>query len=150
MAQSLISVLIHIVFSTKNRAAYLDDEISPELYLYIAKILQNNNWQSLRIGGTTDHIHILCVMGKNLTLSKIVEEIKTSSSKWIKTKDQKYKAFYWQAGYGVFSVSLSLKDKVCEYIDNQKQHHQKTTFMDEFYVLLKKHNLDIDSRYPLD
>ena len=105
MAQSLISVLIHIVFSTKNRAAYLDDEISPELYLYIAKILQNHNWQSLRIGGMTDHIHILCVLGKNLTLSKIIEEIKTNSSKWIKTKGEKYQEFYWQ-----FVTILTIKN----------------------------------------
>ena len=150
MAQSLISSLFHIVFGTKNRVAYLDDEINHELYLYIAKILQNNNCQPLRIGGTADHIHILCDTAKNITLSKIIEEIKTSSSKWIKGKHPKYKKFYWQAGYGAFTVSLSLKDKVCNYINKQKQHHQKITFTDEFYELIKKHKLKIDSRYPLD
>ena len=125
MAQSLVSSIFHIVFGTKNRVAYLDDEISPELYLYIAKILQNHNCHSLRIGGMADHIHIFCALAKNITLSKIIEEVKTSPSKWVKTKDPKYKDFYWQAGYGAFSVSLSLKDQVCSYINNQKQHHHE-------------------------
>ena len=150
MAQSLTSLLAHIVFSTKNRITYLDDEINHELYLYIAKILQNHNCQSLRIGGTEDHIHILCVMAKNLSIGKIVEEIKIGSSKWIKTKGLKYKEFYWQPGYGAFSVSSSHRNIVCDYINNQKQHHQKITFIDEFYSLLKKYNIEIDNRYSLD
>ena len=94
MSQSLTNLLTHIIFGTKNRIQYIDDEINHELYLYIAKILQNHNCQSLRIGGTEDHIHILCIISKNLSIGKIVEEIKTSSSKWIKTKNQKYREFY--------------------------------------------------------
>jgi putative transposase len=150
MAQSLTSLLTHIVFGTKNKITYLDDEINHELYLYIAKILQNHNCQSLRIGGTDDHIHILCIIAKNLSVGKIVEEIKTSSSKWIKTKGLKYQEFYWQPGYGAFSVSSSHRDIVCDYISNQKQHHKKITFIDEFYSLLKKYNVEIDNRYSLD
>ena len=134
----------------KTKTTCLDDGINHELYLYIAKILQNHNCQSLRIGGTEDHIHVLCVMAKNLSIGKIVEEIKTSSSKWIKTKGMKYQEFYWQPGYGAFSVSSSHRDIVCDYISNQKQHHQKITFIDEFYSLLKKHNVEIDNRYSLD
>ena len=150
MAQSLTSLLAHIVFGTKNRIPYLDDEINHELYLYIAKILQNHNCQSLRIGGTKDHIHILCVIAKNLSIGKVVEEIKTSSSKWIKTKGIKYQEFYWQPGYGAFSVSSSHRDIVCDYISNQKQHHQKRTFIEEFHGLLKKHQIVVDSRYSID
>jgi len=150
VAQSLTSLLIHIIFGTKNRTPYLDDEINQELYLYIAKILQNHNCQSLRIGGTDDHIHVLCVIAKNLSVGKIVEEIKTSSSKWVKTKGLKYQEFYWQPGYGAFSVSSSHRDIVCKYISNQKQHHQKITFIDEFCSLLKKYNVEIDNRYSLD
>jgi len=150
MAQSLTNLLAHIVFGTKNRIPYLDDEINHELYLSIAKILQNHNCQSLRIGGTEDHIHVLCVLAKNLSVGKIVEEIKTSSSKWIKTKGKKYQEFYWQPGYSAFSVSSSQRDVVCNYVSNQKQHHQKITFIDEFYSLLKKHNVEIDNRYSLD
>jgi hypothetical protein len=89
-------------------------------------------------------------MAKNLSIGKIVEEIKTGSSKWIKTKGIKYQEFYWQPGYGVFSVSSSHRDIVCDYVSNQKQHHQKLTFIDEFYILLKKHNVEIDNRYSLD
>ena len=149
MAQSLTSLLVHIVFGTKNRIPYLDDEINHELYLYVAKILQNHNCRSLRIGGTEDHIHVFCVVTKNLSIGKIVEEIKTSSSKWIKTKGTKYQEFYWQPGYGAFSVSSSHRDIVYDYVGNQKQHHQKITFIDEFYSLLKKHNVEIDNRYSL-
>jgi len=150
MAQSLTRLLAHIVFGTKDRTPYLDDKINQELYLYIAKILQIHNCQSLRIGGTEDHVHILCVMAKNLSIGKIVEEIKTSSSKWIKTKSPKYQEFYWQPGYGAFSVSSSHRDIACNYIRQQKQHHQKITFMEEFYSLLKKHQIAIDVRYPID
>ena len=150
MAQSLTSLLVHIVFGTKNRIPYLDDVINYELYLYVTKILQNHNCQSLRIGGTEDHIHVLCVMAKNLSIGKIVEEIKTSSSKWIKTKGIKYQEFYWQSGYGAFSVSSNRRDIVCNYISQQKQHHQKITFMEEFHSLLKKHQIAIDNRCPID
>jgi REP element-mobilizing transposase RayT len=150
MAQSLTKILVHLVFSTKKRNAWIDDEISSELYAYMFKILENHNCNVLRIGGTENHIHILCVMAKNLSIGKVVEEIKTSSSKWIKTKDQKYKKFYWQHGYGAFSISSSHIEPVCDYIANQKQHHKIVTFEEEFRNLLRKYNLKPDEKYPLD
>jgi len=150
MAQSLTKILVHLVFSTQKRNSWLDEKISSELYPYISKILENHNCSSLRIGGTENHIHILCVVAKNLSIGKIVEEIKTSSSKWIKTKDPKYKEFYWQHGYGAFSVSSSHKEIVCNYIANQKQHHKTWSFDDELRSLLQKHDLKFDEKYPLD
>ena len=116
----------------------------------MVKILKNHNCSVLQIGGIENHIHILCEMAKNLTTGKIVGEIKTSSSKWIKTKDPKYRKFYWQQGYGAFSVSISQKNIVCNYIINQKQHHKTMTFDDEFNNLLQKHNITIDAKYSLD
>jgi len=150
VAQSLTKLLIHIVFSTQKRISWLDEEISSELYLYLSKILKNHNCNMLRIGGTENHIHILCEMAKNLSIGKIVEEIKISSSKWIKTKNLKYKKFYWQHGYGAFSISSSHIEIVCNYITNQKQHHKTTTFDEEFRRLLQKYNINFDEKYPLD
>jgi len=150
VAQSLTKLLIHVIFSTKKRISWLDDEISLELYSYISKILENHNCDTLRIGGTENHIHILCVMAKNLSIGKIVEEIKTSSSKWIKTKNSKYKKFYWQYGYGAFSISSSHTDIVCDYISNQKQHHKIITFDDEFRRLLQKYDINFDEKHLSD
>jgi len=150
MAQSLTKILIHVVFSTAQRHPWLDNEISSELYPYLIKILKNHSCNVLQIGGIENHVHILCEIAKNLTTGKMVEEIKTSSSKWIKTKNSKYKKFYWQKGYGAFSVSLSQKNIVCNYIINQKQHHKTMTFDDEFRSLLQKHHINIDTKYPLD
>ncbi len=89
-------------------------------------------------------------MAKNLSIGKIVEEIKTSSSKWIKTKDPKYKEFYWQHGYGAFSVSSSHKEIVCNYIANQKRNHKTWSFDDELRGLLQKHDLKFNKKHPLD
>jgi len=109
MAQSLTKILVHLVFSTQKRNSWLDEKISSELYPYISKILENHNCSLLRIGGTENHIHILCVVAKNLSIGKVVEEIKTGSSKWIKTKDPKYKEFYWQHGLVHFRLAQATK-----------------------------------------
>ncbi len=150
MTQSLTKLLIHVVFSTQKRSSWLDEDISSELYPYISKILENHNCRALQIGGVENHIHILCVMAKTLSIGKIVEEIKTSTSKWIKTKDPKYKYFYWQHGYGAFSISSGHIEAVCDYIANQKQHHKTITFEDEFRSLLQKYDIKFDERHPLD
>ncbi len=150
MAQSLTKILVHIVFSTKKRKSWLDEEIISDLYLYVSKILKNHNCNALRIGGTENHIHILCELAKTLSIGKIIEEVKTSSSKWIKSKNSRYKEFYWQHGYGAFSVSSSQKDILCNYIANQKQHHKTWSFIDEFCALLQKHNLNFEEKYSSD
>ena len=111
---------IHIVFSTKNRDPQLKKDIRYELFSYIAQIL---NSPSITIGGVEDHIHILCRLSKNFTVSKIVKDIKRNSSKWLKTKG--ILDFYWQNGYSVFSVSSSNLDKTINYILNQEEHHEK-------------------------
>jgi len=150
MAQSLTKMLVHAIFGTKKRNSWLDDKISSELYPYISKVLKKHNCSALQIGGTENHIHILLEMAKTLSIGKIVEEIKTSSSKWIKTKDPKYKDFYWQCGYAAFSVSLSNKEIVCNYIANQKQHHKTWSFDEELHSLLQKYDLKVDEKYSLD
>jgi len=150
MPQSLSKIYIHIIFSTKNRNNYILPEIQNELYSYIASILKSLNSNAIKIGGTDNHIHVLCNLSKTISVSKIIEEIKKRSSKWIKTKDAKYSIFSWQNGYGVFSVSQSKLEITENYILEQKEHHKKIDFKDELRKFLKKHNTDFDEQYLWD
>ncbi len=151
MPQSLSQMLIHIVFSTKHRQQLINETIEPELHSYIAKILSDECYSpALIIGGDKDHIHILLALSRIWTIAKIVELIKKRSSKWIKTKGEDYKAFQWQAGYGAFSVSRSSAEIVKNYIANQKEHHRKKTYKDEFRSFLRKHEIEFDENYVWD
>jgi len=111
-------------------------------------ILSNIDCPAIEIGGVADHIHILFLLSKNLKLTRAVEEVKRSSSIW--AKDHGAPHFYWQAGYGAFSVSASNEDRVVEYIRRQEEHHAATTFQDEFRKFLKKHRIEWDERYVWD
>jgi len=150
MSQSLAYNYSHIVFSTKYRYPFIDQEIEDELFQYIGGICKNLDFKPVKIGGYRDHIHILCVLSRKVTLMKFIEEIKSHSSKWMKTKGEKYKEFYWQRGYGSFSVNPSQIDVVVRYIENQAKHHQKKTFQEEYRTILKKYNVDYDERYLWD
>lgn len=150
MSQSLEKILVHIVFSTKQREPLLSEEIRGDLYRYIAGILKQLQSFAIEIGGTADHIHILCSISKNYAPSKIIEEVKKSSSKWIKTKGSEYDGFYWQRGFGIFSVSLSNIEEVRRYILEQEQHHRKMSFQEEFRKFIEKHGIDYDERYLWD
>jgi putative transposase len=120
MGQSLVKNFIHIVFSTKHRQPLIDSFIEEELHSYIGGICKETGCTSLIVGGYSDHIHILCLLSKKIALVKLLEEIKSHSSKWIKTKGEAYKEFYWQDGYGAFSVNPSEIETVTAYIKNQK------------------------------
>ena len=150
MPQSLAKILTHIVFSTKNRQRWLHTDICQELYPYINKILENQKCHAYQIGGMPDHIHILCALGKTISASKLIEEIKTSTSKWIKTKDNSFRDFYWQSGYGIFSISPTHLDVLKSYVTNQDKHHKTSTFQDEFIQLLQKNNVPYDEQYLWD
>ena len=150
MPQSLSQVYIHITFSTKNRVPIIDDQMKPRLFEYLGGICNRLEFQVLQVGGHNDHIHILCMLSKKITQIKLMEEVKKSSSKWIKTIDEKYRNFYWQNGYGIFSVNPSETDVVVNYIRNQKEHHKKHSFQDEFRAFLKKHRVEYDERYVWD
>ena len=150
MPKSLAQIYTHIVFSTKNRSPLIKRRIRNELRLYMSKILQNHDTPVLEIEAVKDHVHILCSLSKNNALCKIIEEVKKSSSKWIKTKDEINPEFYWQNGYGAFSVSSSQLDDVSDYIRNQEKHHRRITFQEEFRRLLTRYNLECDERYVWD
>ena len=125
-------------------------EIEEELNKYHAGILRNLDSPMLATGGTEDHIHILLRLGRKMDLARLVEKVKSSSSKWIKTKGPEYKDFYWQAGYGAFSIGQSGVEAVKKYIANQKEHHRKKTFQEEFRAFLKRYEIEYDERYVWD
>ena len=105
MSQSLSKVCTHIVFSTKHRQPLIDEKIENELYAYLGGICKEHDCLPIKVGGYVDHIHILCVLSRKIAIMKLLEEVKRSSSKWIKTKGSDYEEFYWQDGYGIFSVN---------------------------------------------
>lgn len=150
MGQSLVKNYVHIVFSTKHRKTLIHPPVESELHSYIGGICKKLECQPIKIGGYTDHIHILCMLSKKVTLIKLVEEVKSHSSKWIKTKGDDYLRFYWQDGYGAFSVNPGEVDTVVAYIENQKEHHLKRTFQEEYSAFLKKYMIEYDERYVWD
>ena len=149
MGQSLARLLVHSVFSTKERRPFLrSEEIRTEIYAYIAGILRNLQSPSIIIGGAEDHIHILSSLSKNVALSELIDRIKGSSSKRLKEKG--IHGFAWQNGYGAFSVSESQVAAVTAYIANQAEHHRQFSFQDEVRQLLKRHHTAFDERYVWD
>lgn len=150
MGQSLNYNYVHIVFSTKNRVPFIKPPIEDELHNYLGGICKSFECQPLKVGGFTDHVHVLCSLSKKVTSMKLVEEIKSHSSKWMKTKSDLLKNFYWQNGYGLFSVTPTQIDGLVGYIANQHEHHRKVTFQEEFLYFLKKFKIDFDDRYVWD
>jgi len=150
MPQSLSKVYVHIVFSTKSRQNLIDDTIEASLHEYLGGICKGLECNPVRIGGYKDHVHILCLLSRKVAQMKLLEELKKQSSKWIKTKDNKYLDFYWQDGYGIFSVNPSEIGKVIDYIDKQHEHHSHKSFQDEFRAFLIKYNSEFDERYVWD
>ena len=150
MSQSLSKLFVHIIFHIKNSNVKIRKEDKSELYSYIGSIIKDNESIPIMINGVEDHIHILCVMSKNIALAKFVEEIKRHSSRWIKTKGVHYTKFAWQGGYGGLSVSPSLHDKTKKYIQNQEKHHKKMGFKEEYLLFLKEYGIDFNEKYLWD
>lgn len=150
MPQSLSKVYVHIIFSTKHRRKLIDDTIQNDLFDYLGGICKGLECNPVQVGGYRNHVHVLCTLSRKVTQMKLLEELKKQSSKWIKTKGKKYSDFYWQNGYGIFSVNLSDIDPVISYIQNQKEHHWTKTFKEEFRAILKKNNVEYDERYVWD
>ena len=150
MPQSLANLYVHLIFSTKERTAYLTPAVRPDLHAYLATVLANLNSPAVLINSMPDHVHVLFNMGRTVTLAQVVEDVKKSSSKWIKTQSAALTDFAWQAGYGAFSVSESNVPKVANYIRNQEEHHRVKTFQEEYREFLAKHRVPFDERYVWD
>ena len=147
MSQSFTKFYVHIVFHTKNNVKFIQGEIEDELHSYIGGILKNLKSIPLRIGGTEDHLHVLCTLPKTMAPCNLVEEIKKSSSKWIKSKGLSYNEFYWQDGYGGFTLGHSQVKRVIDYISNQKQHHEKVSAIEEYKSLLEENGIEYNEDY---
>ena len=147
MSQSLSKNYIHLIFSTKYREAQMRKEDFPDIYAYISGTLTNLDCPLITIGGTSNHLHILCVLNKNIALSKMVEEVKKSTSRWIKGKGSFYRQFAWQDGYGAFSVSQSKVETVSQYIRNQETHHATRTFEEELRIFLNEYEVEYNENY---
>jgi putative transposase len=150
MPQSLSNILIHLVFSTKDRTPNLTPEIRQELFPYLVGVLQNQSCPSLQVGGFEDHVHLLFRLSRTMTIAKVVEHLKTGSSKWVKGKWPAHSSFAWQAGYGAFSISQSETAEVVDYIKNQVEHHRESTFQEEYRELCRVAGIEIEERYAWD
>jgi REP element-mobilizing transposase RayT len=150
MGQSLVRVATHLVWSTKHRQPLIDEAIEPELFAYLGGVCNEMDCQSIKVGGYLDHVHVLCLLSKKVALMDLLEEIKKRSSKWIKTKGKQYENFYWQNGYGAFSVNYMEIDNVIYYIHNQHLHHNGESFQQEYLRMLIDHMMEYDERYLWD
>ena len=150
MGQSLVQNYIHLVFSTKHRQRLITPDIEDKLHAYLGGICKGLGCPVLMVGGYVDHIHMLFKLSQKVALMEVVKKVKGGSSKWIKTQDSKFRNFYWQDGYGAFSVSPKGVDVVVAYIKNQHVHHGQQTFKEEYRVLLREYGVGYDERYVWD
>ena len=152
MPQSLAKVVVHLVFSTKNRTPWLQgQELRQEFFAYMATILRNNvDSPAILINGVEDHVHVLGLLSRKFAIMDVVQEAKTETSKWLKKQSPALSTFAWQAGYGIFSVSESNIPAVKSYIENQEDHHRRMSFQDEFRELCKRHGIEWNERYVWD
>ena len=150
MPQSLARINLHLIFSTKHRQPVLVDRIRDGFHGYAAGVLRKLECPADIVNSVEDHMHILCELSRTITVAKLVEEVKKSTSKWIKAQDQEFAEFAWQAGYGAFAVSASNCASVREYIADQREHHRTRTFQEEFRLFLERHGIAFDERYVWD
>jgi len=147
MAQTLVSLMVHVIFSTKNREPLITPEIEPELFAYIGGILKNNESRLLDAGGTADHVHLLISQSKNRVLSSLMKDVRKDSSSWIKTKGRELRNFHWQDGYGGFSIGKSDVPGLKQYIATQKEHHRRRSFQEELMEFLDEYGIEYDERF---
>lgn len=147
MAHSYTKIIIHYVFSTKNREKIIKVELQERLWSYMGGIARKNNMKALAIGGIEDHMHLLISLPATLSISKAIQLIKGGSSKWIHDTFPNYYYFKWQKGYGAFSVDISRIRNLITYINTQKEHHCKKSYQEEYVSFLGKNVIDYDKRY---
>ena len=149
MSHTYSSNRVHVIFSTKGRTRCLSEELQPKLWAYMAGIARNHGFDAIKIGGATDHVHVLLLLSPTIPLAKAVQMVKGSSSHWLNETELSGKKFAWQEGYGAFSVSASQTDDVVRYIANQAMHHARRNYEEEFLEFLKKHGIEYDPAHVL-
>jgi REP-associated tyrosine transposase len=151
MPQSLARILVHTVFSTKERRPFLRDKgLRTEMHAYLGGILAKLDCQPILVGGVEDHVHLLSALARTCDAATMVKEVKRGSSLWIKTKSSSLQDFGWQNGYGIFSIGFSQIADVKNYIARQEEHHRRISFQDEFRSLLERYQIEFDERYVWD
>ena len=150
MPHSLSKIILHIVFSTKRRQKIIAPEFEKELHAYIAGTIRNLAGNAYRVGGYSDHIHIACTLPRTISVSTLVQEIKSSSSKWTKLQGSRCASFSWQVGYGVFSLGQAQLPSLINYIDGQKEHHRTKPYQEEVREFLSRYELEYDARFLWD
>lgn len=150
MGQSLVKNYVHLVFSTKHRQPLIQPPVEEELHAYLGGVLKQLDCPVLTVGGYTDHVHLLFMLSKKRALMEVVQKVKAYSSKWIKTKDPALHNFYWQDGYGAFSVNYKGIERVRAYIQNQHEHHKNKKFKQEYREFLEQYAMEYDERYVWD
>ena len=143
-------ILVHVVFSTKQRFKLLNDKWREELFAYIGGIAPEHKSILLKSGGTEDHVHLLLKTHPGFAISETIKLIKGNSSRWVNANQKINARFEWQRGYGIFSVSESMSERVKHYIENQQEHHRHQSFEDEYIAFLAKHNIEYDPRFVFD
>jgi REP element-mobilizing transposase RayT len=147
MAHTYTNILIHALFSTKDRQPWLNAEVKSELFLYLGGTLNKLGGQSLLVNGPADHVHMLFVQPAAISTADLMEKVKANSSGWVKRRWPRHKSFAWQTGYTAFSVSKSHTERVKRYIENQEEHHRKVSFQEEVLAFLKKQGIEYDPRF---
>ncbi len=150
MPQSLVSLQVHLIFSTKSRDPFITADLAPRLYGYIGGVARETGSVLLAAGGMPDHVHLLVSLGREVCVADLVRDVKSNSSRWVHDTFPDRSQFAWQAGYGAFAVSISMAGKVRAYIAHQERHHRRRTFQDEFREFLKAHEIERDERYVWD
>jgi putative transposase len=150
MPQSLTKLCAHLVFSTKNREPFLVEAIRARVHGYVATVIRDLGAPWVVVGGVADHVHVLFDMGKLVAPVRFVEQANRESSKFVKALGPKYTTFYWQRGYGMFSVSPKDRDEAEHYVRNQEEHHRRMTFQDEYRAMLRQYGVDFDEQYVWD
>ena len=150
MAHTYTDLLVHLIFSTKDRTPLLDAKLKSRLFPYMGGIIRELDGTALAINGPSDHVHILILLPAKITLSEMVGKLKANSSGWIHREFTDKQAFTWQTGYAAFTVSHSQKQSVLDYIAHQEEHHRKVSFQDELIAFFKKHEIEYDERYLCD
>jgi putative transposase len=148
--QSLSKIFLHIVFSTKDRESSIEVAVRARLHAYLATVCRDLGSDVPAVGGVADHVHIITTLPRTMSPGQLVEKIKKTSSKWMKTIDSKYRNFFWQRGYSAFSVSPSQLEAVVRYVHTQEEHHRTKSFQEEYRELLHRHCVDFDERYVWD
>src|ERR1044072_3586398 len=148
MSQSLSRLWTHLIFSTRDRFPFLKEpELKNSMHRYLASVLRSHDYETLIVGGTSDHMHALFALSRKHSVATVVKEIKRTSSAWAKELSASCKQFHWQNGYGAFSVSQSHLDRVYRYIERQEQHHRRVTFQDEYRGFLGRYGIEYDENY---